>query len=220
MKSVAMSGSRRANVGKKGANELRRSGMVPCVLYGGEEQVMFAVDQRAFKHLVYTPDVNTVELDLDGKQHKAILKEIQLHPVTDRIIHADFLEVVSGKPVTVELPVKFTGTPIGVRNGGKLLRKMRKLSVRGPIEKMPQDITLNVEKMEIGDSIRVADMKFEGLSFLNGENMTIVAVRVTRNVVEEEAKPAATAAAPAAGATAAAAPAAGAAKPAADAKKK
>ncbi|HTL80901.1 MAG TPA: 50S ribosomal protein L25/general stress protein Ctc [Bacteroidia bacterium] len=225
MKSVAMSGSLRANVGKKDAKALRRQGMVPCVLYGGKEQVMFGVDERAFKHLVYTPDVATVDLSIDGKAYKAILKELQTHPVTDSIIHADFIEILTGKNVTMSIPVKFNGNAVGVRDGGRLLRKMRKLTVSGPIEKMPQDITIQVADMKIGDSVRVSDMKIDGLTFLDKPNMTIVAVRVTRNVVEEEVKPAAgAAAAPAAGAAAAtpAAPAAGAdaKKPAADAKKK
>jgi len=225
MKSVAMSGSLRANVGKKDAKALRVKGLVPCVLYGGTEQVMFAVDQRAFKHLVYTPEVATVDLDIDGKPHKAILKDIQMHPVTDSIIHADFLELVTGKTVTMNIPVKFEGTAVGVRDGGKLLRKMRKVTLNGPIEKMPQAVTINVADMKIGDTVRVGDMKLDNLSFLDKPNMTIVAVRVTRNVVEE-VKPAAAATAaatPAAGATAgAAAPAAAAdaKKPAAGAKKK
>lgn len=215
MKSVTMSGSPRANVGKKDANGLRREGKVPCVLYGGPEQVAFAVEEKAFKDLVYTPDVHTVEIDLGGKKHNAVLKELQLHPVTDKILHADFLEIVSGKAVTMQLPVKFEGTAPGVRAGGKLLRKMRKISVRGPIEKMPDSITIDVSRLEIGGAVRVGDMNVEGLTFLDAPNVTIVTVRVTRNVVEEEAKPAAGAATPAAGA---ATPAA--AKPAADAKKK
>lgn len=212
MKSVAISGSLRTNVGKTDAKALRNSGMVPCVLYGGSEQVKFAVEERAFKTLVYTPDVHIVELDLGGKKHNAIMKELQLHPVTDKILHVDFLEVVSGKPVTIELPVRFDGTAPGVRNGGKLLRKMRKIAVRGPVEKLPDALTIDVSKMEIGDTVRVGDVKIDGLTLLDKPNITIVAVRVTRNVVEEEAKPSATAAAtPAAGAAAA--------TPAADAKK-
>lgn len=210
MKSVAMSGSPRANVGKKDAKELRRNGMVPCVLYGGNSQVLFAVDERAFKDVVYTPEVSTVEINVDGNSHKAILKEIQLHPVTDRILHADFQEIVSGKEVTMSLPVKVEGNAAGVRAGGKLLKKMRKLSVTGPIEKMPDSIVIDVTELGIGGAIRVADMKAEGLTFNDPENVTIITVRVTRNVVEETP-----AAAPA---KAAAAPAA--AKPAADAKKK
>lgn len=210
MKSVAISGSPRANVGKKDAKALRVKGHVPCVLYGGAEQVRFSVDERVFKHLYYTPEVNTVEIDVDGKKLTGVLKEVQLHPVTDRILHADFLEVVPGKSITVDLPVKFEGNSAGVRAGGKLLRKMRKLSVRGPIEKMPDAITIDVSNMQIGDAIRVQDMNVDGLTFLNGGNMTIVTVRVTRNVVEET---------PTAAAPAAAKPAAAAA-PAADAKKK
>src|ERR1044072_3341768 len=138
------------------------------------------------------------------------MKELQLHPVTDKILHVDFLEVAAGKSVTFELPVKFEGTAPGVRNGGKLLRKMRKIAVRGPVEKFPDALTIDVSKMEIGDVIRVGDVKIDGLTLLHEPNITIVAVRVTRNVVEDEQKPAA---------TAAAAPAAGAAAPAADAKK-
>jgi large subunit ribosomal protein L25 len=210
MKSVAMSGTLRAGVGKKDANGLRRTGQIPCILYGGTEQVKFTMEERSFKPLVYTPDVHVVELDLDGKKYQAIMKELQLHPVTDKILHVDFLEVAAGKPVTFELPVKFEGTAPGVRNGGKLLRKMRKIAVRGPVEKFPDALTIDVSKMEIGDVVRVGDVKIDGLTLLHEPNITIVAVRVTRNVVEDESKPAA---------TAAATPAAGAAAPAADAKK-
>ena len=215
MKSVAMSGTLRAGVGKKDANGLRRTGQIPCILYGGTAgQVKFTMEERSFKPLVYTPDVHVVELDLDGKKHQAIMKELQLHPVTDKILHVDFLEVVPGKAVTFELPVKFEGTAPGVRNGGKLLRKMRKIAVRGPVEKFPDTLTIDVSKMEIGDTVRVGDVKIDGLTLLHEPNITIVAVRVTRNVVEEEAKPAATAAATPAAGAAAAAPAADAKKPA------
>lgn len=209
MKTVAISGSIRSNVGKKDAKALRVSGLVPCILYGGTEQVSFAVPERDFKSLVYTPDVHVVELSLDGKNYNAVMKELQLHPVTDKIMHVDFLEVVTGKAVTMALPVKFEGTAPGVRSGGKLIRKMRKITVRGPVEKIPEAITLDVSKLEIGDAIRVSDVTVDGLTLLDIPNNTVVTVRVTRNVVEE-AKPGATAAAPAAAAKAA---------PAADAKK-
>ncbi|CAN5408452.1 50S ribosomal protein L25/general stress protein Ctc [soil metagenome] len=205
MKSVAISGSIRSNVGKKDAKALRVSGMVPCILYGGTEQVSFAVEERAFKPLVYTPDVHVVELDLSGKKYKAVMTELQLHPVTDKILHVDFLEVATGKPVTMELPVKFDGTAPGVRNGGKLIRKMRKIAVRGPVEKIPEAITIDVSKMEIGDTIRVVDISVPGMSLLDKPNNTVVTVRVTRNVVEE--------------ASTTAAPTTAAAAPAADAKK-
>lgn len=208
MKSVAISGSIRSNVGKKDAKALRVSGLVPCILYGGSEQVSFAVEERAFKPLVYTPDVHVVELDLGGKSYKAVMKDLQLHPVTDKILHVDFLEVVAGKSVTMSLPVKFEGTAPGVRAGGKLLRKMRKISVRGPVDQIPEAILVDVSKLEIGAAIRVVDITVPGLTLLDKPNNTVVTVRVTRNVVDDSA--AATAAAPAA---------AGAAAPAADAKK-
>jgi large subunit ribosomal protein L25 len=207
MKSVAISGSIRSNVGKKDAKALRVSGLVPCILYGGTEQVSFSVPERDFKSLVYTPDVHIVELDLGGKSYKAVMKELQLHPVTDKILHVDFLEVIAGKAVTMELPVKFDGTAPGVRSGGKLIRKMRKLAVRGPVDQIPEAITIDVSKMEIGDAIRVSDVTVPGLTLLDIANNTIVTVRVTRNVVEE-AKPGAAAATPAAAAKAAPAAAA------------
>jgi large subunit ribosomal protein L25 len=200
MKSVAMSGSLRANVGKKDAKALRVQGLVPCVLYGGKEQVVFSVTEKAFKPLVYTPDVHTVELNLDGTKHVAILKELQLHPVTDRIIHADFLEVGAGKPVTISLPVQFSGNSPGVRAGGKLIKKMRKIKVRGPIENLPDRITIDITTLELGQSIRTGQIDLKGLSLLDAPNLTVVSVNVTRNVAApvEEAKKPASAAAPAA----------------------
>lgn len=200
MKSVAMSGSRRANVGKKDAKALRSQGNVPCVLYGGPEQVAFSVDEKQFTALVYTPDVHVVNLDLNGKAYQAILQELQTHPVTDKIIHADFVEVIPGKTLTLSLPVRSTGAAPGVKAGGKLLKKLRKVSVKGTIDKMPEAVTIDISNLNIGDAVTVSDMKIEGLTFLDPSNSTIITCQVTRNVAEEEpAKAAAaTAAAPAA----------------------
>lgn len=201
MKSVAMSGSSRANVGKKDAKQLRVQGNVPCVLYGGPEQVSFSVPEKQFKPLVYTPDAHIVDLDVNGKKYQAILQDLQTHPVTDKIIHADFVEIVSGKPVTLSLPVKTTGTAPGVKAGGKLLKKLRRLTVKGTIDKMPESITLDISEMNIGNAVLVRDMKVDGLAFLNPGNSTIITCQVTRNVAEEET---AKTAAPAAAAPAAA----------------
>lgn len=221
MKTVSISGSPRANVGKKDAQELRRKELVPCVIYGGKEQVHFSAPEKQFKHLVYTPEVNLVKLDVGGKEYNAILHDIQFHRLSDKIIHVDFMEIVPGKPVTMNIPVKTKGNSEGVKAGGKLLKKMRTLKVRGVAEKMPDEITFDVTNLNIGDSIKVSDVKLDGLSVMDEPTSTIVAVRVTRNVAEET--PAAGAAAPAAGAAApaagAAAPAAAGAKPAAEAKK-
>lgn len=198
MKSVSMSGSLRANVGKKDAKQLRNAGQVPCVLYGGEKQVTFSVDERAFTPLVFTPEVHTVDLDLDGQKFQAILQELQTHPVTDKIIHADFVQLIPGKSVTMNLPIKTVGNSAGVKAGGKLIKKLRKVSVRGPIEKMPENISVDIENLGIGQAVLVRDLNYDGLTFLTSGNSTIVTVQVTRNVVEEPAAAAKAAAAPAA----------------------
>lgn len=206
MKSVAMSGSPRASVGKKDAKALRSQGLVPCVIYGGAEQVSFSVEEKQFKSLVYTPEVHTVDIDLNGKKFQAILKDLQTHPVTDKIIHADFVEIVSGKPVTISLPVKTTGTAPGVKAGGKLLKKLRRVVAKGTIDKMPDAITVDISNMNISDAVTVRDLKIDGLTFLTPANSTIVTCQITRNV-EEAAPAAAPAAAKAAAPAAAAAPA-------------
>jgi len=212
MKSVSISGSPRANVGKKDATALRNSKHVPCVLYGGKEQVHFSVLAADFKNLIYTPEVNTVDLDISGKKYKAILQEAQYHKVNDSLLHVDFLEVVPGKAVVMNIPVKTTGTSPGVRNGGKLNRKLKTLRVKGPVEKMPDSINIAIDSLEIGMSVRVADIKIDGLTMLNAENVTVVNVQVTRVVAEEVTAAAATTAAPAAAAAATAAKPAPAAK--------
>ena len=205
MKSVSISGSPRANVGKKDATALRNAKQVPCVLYGGKEQVHFSVLQSAFKPLLYTPDVHTVDLDIAGKKYNAIVQEAQYHTLTDNLLHVDFLEIIPGKPVVMDIPLRTTGTSPGVRSGGKLNKKLKTLKVKGPVEKMPDAILVAIDNLGIGDSISVGDLKYDGLTFLNAANVTVVGVQITRQV--EEA--AATAAAAAGGAkTAAAKPAA------------
>ena len=227
MKTVSISGSPRANVGKKDARDLRRQGMVPCVLYGGTEQLYFSVHENNLTKLVYTPDVFVVKLDIGGKQADAIMKEIQVHRVNEKLSHIDFLEIIPGKDVVMDIPVKLEGTAIGVKEGGRLIKKHRTLKMRGPVEKMPDAITLNIEPLKIGDSVKVSDVKVAGIVLLDEPNNTVVGVRVTRLVVEETpvavatqgATPVAGAAAPAV-AGAAAPAAAGAAAPAKDAAKK
>jgi large subunit ribosomal protein L25 len=204
MKTVSISGSLRANVGKKDAKALRRQGNVPCVLYGGPEQVSFFATEKDFTKLVYTPDVHLVNLDVAGKKYDAVVQEIQFHPVSDHIVHIDFLQVIEGKPVTVDIPVVCKGTPAGVKEGGKLQVKMRSLKVRGNINKIPQTIELDVTGMNLGDTVKISDLKYDGLTFIASPNVTVVAVRFTRNVVEETPVAAATTAAPVAGATTAA----------------
>ena len=204
MKSVSISGSPRANVGKTDAKALRVSKHVPCVLYGGKEQVHFSVLSADFKSLIYTPDVNTVNLDIAGKKYHAIVQETQYHKLTDHLLHVDFFEIQPNKAVVMSLPVKTSGTSPGVRNGGKLVKKSKTLRVKGLVEKMPDAIIIPIDKMEIGNSVRVSDLKIEGLTILNAQNITVVAVEVTRAAVEEAPKATTAAAAPAAAAKAAA----------------
>ena len=216
MKTISISGSLRESVGKKGAGEVRAREMVPCVVYGGKEQIHFSALEKDFKSLVYTPDVHMVKLDVGGKTFNAIMQDIQFHKVTDKIIHVDFLEVIPGKPVVMDIPVRTKGTSEGVREGGKLHVKSRKLRVKGLPEKFPDNIMVDITKMKIGDSVRVGDIKLDGLQLLNAPNITVVAVRVTRAAVEEEVAPTATTAATPGtpGAPAAAAPGAAPAVPA------
>ena len=216
MKSVSISGSPRANVGKTDATALRNAKLVPCVLYGGKEQIHFSVPAADFKNLIYTPLVHTVDLDIAGNKYHAIVQETQFHPLKDHLMHVDFLEIVAGKPVVMNLPVKTSGTSPGVRNGGKLSRKLKTLRAKGLVEKMPDEVTLPIDTMEIGHSVRVGDIKVDGITFLNAPNVTVISVDVTRVSVEAPAAVAAPAAAKAAAPAAAAkaAPAAAAKAPA------
>jgi large subunit ribosomal protein L25 len=228
MKTVSLSGSPRANVGKSDANALRAKGHVPCVIYGGGEQIHFSADERAFKNIIFTPDTNIVDISVDGKNYRTVLQESQYHKITDKLIHADFLQIVEGKPVTVHLPVKTVGIAEGVKDGGKLHVRLRKIKVKGLINKLPERVELNIEKLTIGKSISAGDIKIDGVTVLHPKNVSVVSVQITRAVAVEEtpAAGATTAAAtttPAAGATttpAAGAAAAKTATPAKDEKKK
>lgn len=213
MKSVSISGSARPNVGKRDANELRAKGQVPCVLYGGKNQIHFSVVYNDLNPLVYTPSAYTVTLNIDGTEHNAIMQEIQFHKVNDRIIHIDFLLLDENKPAVIDIPVKLIGTSIGARQGGKLITNVRRLKVRALPKDLPDTIDINIENLNIGQGIRVKDLSLPGVTFLDTPNMVIVTVRVTRNVVASEEGSAS--AAPAAAGKTASGAAAPAAKPAA-----
>lgn len=219
MKTVSLSGSPRANVGKVDAAALRAKGQVPCVIYGAGEQVHFSADIRDFKDIIFTPETKIVNVEVAGKSYKTVLQEAQFHRLNDQLIHADFLQVTEDKPVAVFLPVKTTGSAEGVKAGGKLVLKMRKLKVRGLISKLPQYIDLNVEKLEIGKAIATGDINIDGITILHPKNLTVVSVQTTRNAGPAEEVAAAPAAAAKTAAPAAAPAAAAAAKPAAAAKK-
>lgn len=180
MKSVALNGNKRADRGTSNAKALRTEGKLPAVLYGGKENTHFTVNEVEFEKIINSPNVYFVELDVEGTKHKAIIKDVQFHPVTDRVIHIDFLEVVDGAPFTVNIPVKITGQSKGVLLGGKLRTVTRRLKVRGLAEAMPEFIEVDITPLKIGDSIKVADLSREGLDFLDASNAVVVAVKMSR----------------------------------------
>ncbi len=186
MKTVKLSGSLRSNVGRADAKQLREQGKIPCVIYGGTEQIHFSAEEKSFKNIIYTPDVCQVEVEVEGKSYRTILQEAQYHRLTDRLIHADFLEIIDGKPLTMNIPVKTIGTAEGVRAGGKLTIKLRKLKARGLANKLPDTIDINIEKLAIGKSVTVGEISIEGVELLNAKNVSVVSVDTTRAVAQAE----------------------------------
>ena len=186
MKSFAISGSRRENVGKRDAKELRYEGKVPAVLYGGDNQIHFAVSAADLKGLVYTPDVHFVDIDVEGTKAQAVLQDIQFHPLTEQILHVDFLRVNESKPFVMEIPVKLTGTSPGVKMGGKLIQKLRKLRIKAFAKDMPQYVEVGIEVLELGKSVRVGDLSFDKFQVTNNADDTIVSVVMSRALKQAE----------------------------------
>jgi len=188
MKTIEINGLMRTNMSKQEVKTLRDGEMVPCVLYGGEEQVHFSTDLSSFKGLVYTPDVHMVNLSVDGKHYQCIIQDVQYHPVTDVIIHADFIMVFDNKPVTMSIPVKLTGASEGVKMGGKLVTKYRRLKVNALPANLPDFITVDISSMKIGDAIRVRDLSLNDVTLLESPTNVIVSVNMTLNVSAEAAE--------------------------------
>ncbi len=180
MKSFSLSGEVRSELGKKATKAVRVANSVPCVLYGGEEIVHFTATNSNVRKLIYTPDVYLIDLTVGGKSVKAVMKEIQFHPVTDKVLHIDFLQVFENKPVMVEIPVKLTGLAAGVKAGGKLSLEMRKLKVKGLYTNIPENIVVDVTKLKLGKSIQVGSISDDNLEFLNAKNAVIAQVKLTR----------------------------------------
>ncbi len=180
MKKVSMSGSPRENVGKKDAKRLRREKMVPCVLYGGKDQIHFFTPEASFKDVVYTPEACLLIVEIDGKKFNAILQDIQYHPVSERILHADFLEIFDDKEVKMALPVHLIGNSPGVIKGGKMQLKLRKLQVLALPGDLPDFVEINISKMEIGDSVKVGDLSLDKVTLLDPESAVIVMVKSAR----------------------------------------
>ncbi len=196
MKSVALKGNKRTERGSTDANSLRKLEKIPAVLYGGKENIHFSVDEIPFGKVINSPNVYFVDLNIDGTVTRSIIKEVQFHPVTDKILHVDFLEVVPGKVVTLTLPIKVTGTSKAVIAGGKLRTVTRRLRVKGLAETLPEFITIDITSLGMGQSIKVGDLKVNGLSFLDASNAVVVAIKMSRAAIsastdgETEAAPA------------------------------
>lgn len=180
MKSFKLEGSVRETLGKKATKAIRSEEIIPCVIYGGTETVHFQVTASAVRKLIYTPEIFLVELTVAGKEYKAVLKALQFHPVTDKILHIDFLEVSLNKPVVFEVPVKLEGLAEGVKAGGKLTQEMRKLKVKATYDKIPENLVVDVTPLGLGKTIQVGALSFEGLEILSPAMNVVTAVKLTR----------------------------------------
>jgi len=180
MKSVEIKGKKREAVGKKNTKKLRAEGFVPCVLYGGDEPVHFYAEFNDFRKLVYTPNVYLVNVNIDGQVYKAIMQDTQWHPVEEILLHVDFLLVKDDKPVKIELPVQTIGMAKGIKQGGRLKLNMRRVKVKAFAKDLPDTVELNVEDLGIGDNIKVGDLDFKNLEFLDNKSNVVVGVGVTR----------------------------------------
>ncbi len=207
MKTITIEGQLRTETGKKATRQFRSQGLVPGVIYGGAQEVNFTAPVLAFKSLVYTPDFQLAEIKLDGKNYQCILKDIQFDKVTDQLAHVDFLELRSDRKVVATIPIKFTGIAQGVKDGGKLIVKMKALRVKTLPQHLKENIEVDLTGLELNGNIRVEDVKEQHYEILNSPRIPIASAVLTRQLKQEEAAtPAAGAAAPAA-APAAAAPA-------------
>lgn len=181
MKTLALAGSKRTEIGKKATKALRVDEKIPCVLYNNEgENVHFVVTKDAVRNLIYTPHVYVVELNVDGDKVMAIKKDIQYHPVTDEILHIDFLPVTEKKPVVMEIPVNVTGLPKGVQQGGRLIVEMRYLKVRGIYTNLPDVLDIDATALELGSTIQVRALSFDNIEILNSPNAVVTSVKLTR----------------------------------------
>jgi large subunit ribosomal protein L25 len=198
MKTIEIKGSLRKELGKKDSKNVRKAGNVPCVIYGSEKNIHFQAHENSFKNLVYTHQAHLVKLDLDGQEYNVVLKDMQFHPVTDKILHADFVQIFENKPVVIDVPVTVTGDAEGVKAGGKLIVKRRHLKVKGLAKDLPEDLVVDVTELQIHHSIKVGDLSFEKIELLDPKITTVVSVATSRVVLkteEEEAAEAALAAA-------------------------
>ena len=186
METIEIIGYKRANLGKKDSKKLREDGNVPCVIYGGDEQIHFHAPMILFRDLVYTPGANFVKLNIEGQEIDAILQDIQFHPVSEIILHADFLQLKDDKKIKMEIPVKIIGDSPGVQQGGKILMRIRKLSLMAYPKNMPSFVEVDISGLELGKSIKVEELLSEDYDILNSPLVSVVSVNIPRVKIEVE----------------------------------
>ena len=187
MKEFDLKGQKRETVGKKATKQLRKEGLVPCNLYGekiGEdgkpEALAFTIPATDLRKVVYTPHIYVLNIDIDGVKHTAIMKELQFHPVTDALLHIDFYEVNDAKPITIGIPVRLNGLAQGVRDGGRINLSIRKINVTAPYKVIPEHLDIDVTNLQLGKSIKVGDVQFEGLTLATPAEVVVCSVKATR----------------------------------------
>jgi len=187
MREISVNGQKRTETGKKASKLLRKEGLIPCNLYGekrGEnglpEALPFAVSMTEMRKVIYTPHVYVVNINIDGKEYKSVIKELQFHPTTDAVLHVDFYEINETKPITVGIPVNLTGHAQGVRDGGKLQLQIRKINVTAPYKNIPEVLDIDVTSLELGKSIKVGALHFEGLDIATSKEVVVCSVKTTR----------------------------------------
>lgn len=187
MKEIELKGTKRTETGKKATKLLRKEGLVPCNVYGEKkcenglpEALSFAVSMRDLRKIVYTPHIYVVNLVIDGESHTAVMKELQFHPVTDQVLHVDFYEVNDQKPITIGIPVKLNGLAQGVRDGGRINLSIRKINVTAPYQVIPEHLDIDVTSLQLGKSIKVGDLSFEGLELATPADVIVCSVKATR----------------------------------------
>jgi large subunit ribosomal protein L25 len=180
MKTISISVKKRTDLGKKATRELRKNADVPCVMYGGDKVLHFYAHENEFLNLVYSPNVHLVNIDIEGEKRKAIMQELQFHPVTDKILHIDFIEVFDDKPVTISIPIRLTGAAIGIKEGGKPRQKRRSLRVKGLPANLPDHLEIDITDVNIGDVIKVGDLSYPNLEVLDPERSMVYAIVSSR----------------------------------------
>jgi large subunit ribosomal protein L25 len=192
MKEINVTGQKRTDLGKKASKALRKEGLVPCNIYGEAKQdgkpvaLSFASPMSELRKVVYTPHIYVINLNIDGENHTAILKEMQFHPVTDALLHVDFFEVNDQKPITIGIPIKLVGLAQGVRDGGRINLSIRKIAVTAPYQQIPEHLDVDVTSLKIGKSIKVGQLSYEGLELATSKDIVVCSIKMTRQAVSTD----------------------------------